>query len=103
MYDNNGKKVISTYSGVNDVMLSIYIDEQDIFRLQFDPTRKIKIAKFDNRLYREMNFDSLYGYDHWIRKMKKRYRLQVWFEGESRYEEFSLKGFGKAVNWLYKE
>jgi hypothetical protein len=101
-FDENGKKQIVTFSGVNDIMLTVYVDKQEIFRLQFYPERKVKLATFDHKRMMGMNFNSLYGYDHWIQRMKRYYRMQVWFEGDKSYEEFSLKGFGKAINWLYE-
>ena len=91
VYDETGKKYVATFSGENGTELRIFIDNHNIHRLQFHPGRKIRLAKFDGHHYRSMNFNSLYGYDHWIRKMKKRHRLQVWFENEKRSEEFSLK------------
>ncbi|MDX1702412.1 MAG: hypothetical protein R3250_17420 [Melioribacteraceae bacterium] len=102
VYGDDGRKYIATFSGESGTELRVFIDNQNIHRLKFEPARKIKLAKFDHRQYRSMNFNSLYGYDHWIRKMKKHYRLQVWFEGEKRSEEFSLKGFYKAERWLFK-
>jgi hypothetical protein len=101
-FDDNGRKMIVSFSGSDNTMLSVYIDKHDIFRLHFYPERKVRLATFDHKRMRGMNFNSLYGYDHWIKRMKKYYRMQVWFEGEKRYEQFSLKGFGKAVNWLYE-
>jgi len=101
VYDKDGNKYVATFSGENDTELRVFIDNKNMHRLQFD-TKKIRLAKFDHHHYRSMNFKSLYGYDHWIRRMKKHYRLQVWFEGKKKYEEFSLKGFYKAERWLFK-
>ena len=98
----NGQKMIVTYSGSGDSMLFVYIDKQNFFRLKFQPSKKIKVATFDNKQYRGMNFNSLYGYDHWIVRMKRHYFLRVWFDGEKKPELFPLKGFSNAVNWLYK-
>ena len=102
VYDSQGDKNLVVYSGSGDITLTVYVDEQLITRLQFSPKRKVRLATFDGKTYRGMNYNSLFGYDHWIRKMKKHYRLRVWFKDEERYELFSLKGFSKAVNWLYK-
>lgn len=100
--DDNDQKKIVGFSGTDSVTLTVYIDDQMITRLKFDPKRKVERAEFDDRTYRGMNYESLYGYDHWIRKMIRHYNLKIWFEGEPKYEIFSLHGFSKAVNWLTK-
>lgn len=99
---NGAQKQIVCFAGSDSFTLTIYVDEQDITRLKFTPSLKIEHAEFDHRTYNGMNYNSLYGYDHWIRKMKKHYDLRIWFEGHERYEIFSLRGVSKAINWLYK-
>ncbi len=102
VHDAVGDKYIATFSGSQNYELQVFIDDKNIHRLRFHPKKKIRLATFDHRHYTSMNFNSLYGFDHWIRRMKKHYRLQVYFEGEDRYEVFSLKGFYKAERWLFK-
>jgi hypothetical protein len=101
-YDEAGKKIIVGYSGSGDVTLTIYVDKRYFTHLKFSPEKQITRATFDHKTYRGMNYNTLHGYDHWIRRMKKHYRLRVWFKGEKQFEIFSLKGFSKAVNWLHK-
>lgn len=100
VYDEGGNKKLIGYSGSGDISLEICVDEQLITRLKFDPERSVRLATFDHKRYRGMNFKSLYGYDHWIRRMIKHYNLQIWFEKDERSEVFSLIGFSKAVRWL---
>lgn len=100
IFDDKGNKNIVGFSGSDKITLTVYVDEQYITRLQFNPGKKIRLVTFDGRTYK-MNYNSLFGYEHWIKKMKKHYRMRVWFEGEERCEIFSLKGFAKAANWLY--
>ena len=97
----NGQKMLATYSGDDSTMLFVYIDKENYFRLKFQPSKKVKVATFDGKQYRGMNFGHLYGYDHWIMRMKRHHFLRVWFVGEKRPYIFSLNGFSKAVNWLY--
>jgi hypothetical protein len=99
-FDKKGNKNLVGHSKSGNVALSIYVDEQLITRLQFEPTRPIRVAKFDHKQFRGMNFQSLYGYDHWIRRMIKHYNMQVWFKGDKNPEVFSLKGFSKGIRWL---
>ncbi len=101
--DEQGNKKLVGYSGTEEVMLTIYVDDKLITRLEFYPKRKIRLATFDHKRMRGMNFNSLYGFDHWIRPMKKYYRMQVWFGKDKRYEVFSLKGVAKGVNWLHSK
>jgi hypothetical protein len=96
----NGRKQIVCFSGSNTVTLTVYVDYQQITRLSFNPEKEVRIATFDDKIYRGMNYHSLYGYDHWIRKMIKHRFLRVWFKGEKECEVFPLKGLSKAVNWL---
>jgi hypothetical protein len=102
IYDNAGNKNIVAYSGSNEFSLTIYIDDQDIHRLKFDPPIEVSLATFNHKRFNSMNFQSLYGYEHWIKRMIKYYNLQVWFVGDETYEVFSLKGFTKAEKWLNK-
>lgn len=99
VYDN-GQKTLIGFSGSDDVSLTIYVDDQYFTRLKFSPPRRVRIATFDHKRKRGMRYDHLYGYDHWIRPMKKAYRMQVWFENDRKYEVFSLKGFSKGIRWL---
>ena len=99
-YDEDGNKNLVGSSKTDNVTLTIYVDKQLITRLQFNPERKIRVATFDGKRIRGMNFDSLYGYDHWIRRMIKYYNMQVWFKGDKKPEVFKLKGISKGVRWL---
>lgn len=101
--DEHGNKQLVGYSGSDKVMLVIYVDKQLITRLDFQPKRKIRLATFDHKHIRSMNFNSLYGYDHWIKRMKKYYRMRVWFGNDKRCEIFSLNGVSKGVNWLHSK
>ena len=100
VYDDNGNKNLVGFSDTDDVTLTIYVDKQLITRLQFNPGRSVRLATFDGKRIRGMNFNSLYGYDHWIRRMIKHYNLRIWFEKDKNCEVFSLKGFSKGVRWL---
>jgi hypothetical protein len=100
VYDEAGDKNLVGFSGSDDVTLTIYVDKQLITRLQFNPEKKVRLATFDGKKIRGMNFNSLYGYDHWIRRMIKHYRMYIWFENDQDYEVFSLKGFSKGIRWL---
>lgn len=101
-FDESGKKIIVGFSGTDDVTLTVYVDKQYITHLKFEPEKKVRYATFDGKTYRGMNYNHLFGYDHWIRRMKKHYRLRVWFINQHQPEEFSMKGFSKAIDWLYK-
>ena len=111
----NDQKQITTLSKSKKTTLTIYIDKQLITCLKFSPDRKFYLATFDGKSYRNMNYNR-FGYGHWIKKMKKYYKLKVWFEHEKgiikkhvkgckekQIEEFSLKGFSKAIRWLYDD
>lgn len=100
VYDENGNKNLVGYSGKDDIMLTIYVDKQLITRLRFGTNKKITRALFDWKEY-PITYTSLYGYDHWIRRMKKHYRMVVWFEGNNEPDIYSLKGFSKGINWLH--
>jgi len=102
VYDNFDQKMLVVYSGEEDTSLIVYVDEQLITRLKFEPPKQIALATFDHREYKNMNYDSLFGYDPWVKRMVKHYRLQIWFVGQEKYEEFSLKGFSKAIRWLHE-
>jgi hypothetical protein len=100
VFDEGGNKKLVGSSGSGDITLTVYVDEQLITRLKFNPKRSVRLATFDGKRYRGMNFQSLYGYDHWIRRMKKHYNLRVWFEQDEKCEVFSLNGFSKGIRWL---
>ena len=95
------QKTLVGYSHSKKVQLMIWIDDDQIFRLKFSPERKIRLATFDDKRIRGMTFTSLYGYDHWIKRMIRHRHLRIWFENDKNYEYFSLKGFSKGVQWLY--
>ena len=100
--EENGEKKLVGFSGTDQVMLTIYVDKQLITRLEFSPARKIRLATFDHKTFRGMNYNSWYGYDHWIRRMKKYYNMRIWFEKDQRCEIFRLNGVSKGINWLHK-
>lgn len=102
IYNEDGQKELVGFSGRNDIMLIVYVDDQLITRLRFNADQKITKALFDGKEY-PINYKSLYGYDHWIRRMKKHYRMMVWFDGNSRPDVYNLKGFSKGINWLYSK
>jgi len=99
--DHNGKKSIVGWSVSGKAMVVIWIDEDLIFRLKFHPERKLRLATFDNKHIRGMTFNSLYGYDHWIKRMIKHRHMRIWFEKDKKYEYFSLNKFSKAIRWIY--
>lgn len=103
IYDNMDNKMLIVYAeGEDDLrpQLVVYVDSDMITRIKFEPPRQIALVKFDHKEYRNMNYNSLFGYDPWVKRMIKYYKMQVWFVGSEKYEVFSLKGFSKAIRWL---
>ena len=60
VYDNFDNKMVVVYSGEEDISLVVYVDEDMITRIKFEPPRQIALATFDHREYKNMNYDSLF-------------------------------------------